>query len=220
VRINTLVVRKSLLMIAVIGVFCYVGFYERNSLISTETNIQEAIESTGAYRHDEETHASDKYYGARRAAIALGEYKKGVKEDTRGCNCGIEVNKYTNGKNEQWCTMFVSWVTKQAGLPLTTDNNPSWSIVKSRDLAAYLENNGIWYSSDYVIENNLKPQLGDFVIYWRGDFENNLGHVDIVVKEEDGLGRLGLVGGNVRDRVSYRELNYKDDYGFLGFGRP
>lgn len=158
--------------------------------------------------------------GARRAQIALNEYNKGITETVRGCNCGVEIDKYTEGNHSQWCTMFASWVSKEAGTPFSDPRTGSWRIVNSRVLAEYLQEHGTWYSRDDIEKNKLRPRLGDFVIYWKGDFEDRRGHVGIVVKVDEGDGIVGIVGGNVRDAVAYQERHYIDDYGFLGFGRP
>lgn len=198
--------------------FGYIGYNEYFSTQINEAHIQSTLESSQSSQNSSIVKTGE-FYGAQRAAIAMAEYRKGVKEDVRGCNCGIEVDKYTEGTNEQWCTMFVSWVTKEAGAPFVDPKNESWRIIKSRTLADYLNQTGTWYDRQEVIDGNLEPRLGDFVVFWRGNFEDNLGHVDIVVKQADANGTVGLVGGNIRDRVDYREMTYKDNYGFLGFGR-
>jgi len=161
------------------------------------------------------------YYGLKRAEIALAEYRKDVVEQRRGCNCGPEIDKYTEGTHVQWCTMFASWVGQQSGSGVWNHKTNSWRIVNSRDFAKYMEEHGTWYSREEVLEQDLKPQIGDFVVFWRGDFEDNLGHVDVVVKDGDTPGTVGLVGGNLRDRIKYRDnFPYLQNYGFLGFGRP
>lgn len=161
-----------------------------------------------------------KDYGVKRAQIATQEYSKGVKEKSPGCNCGPEIDKYTEGLKSQWCSMFASWVANESGLPLLNPKNQSWKFTKSRDFANYLEKNGTWISKEQALESGESPKIGDYVVFWRGDYEENLGHVDIVVKTEYQTGKLGLIGGNVNNKVSYRKLAYKTNYGFLGFGRP
>jgi hypothetical protein len=49
--------------------------------------------------------------------------KKGVKEQTSGCNCGNDVDKYTEGNRQQWCATFSSWVFNEAGTPFTEQTN-------------------------------------------------------------------------------------------------
>ncbi len=159
------------------------------------------------------------YYGARRAQLAVQEYQKGVRETSPGCDCGPEIDKYTEGHHAQWCAMFASWITKEAGSPMV---NPTggWRFTNSRELASYLEKNGTWYSRDQVISQKLEPKPGDFLIYWRGDINNGLGHVDIMITPSDANGRADIIGGNVHDKVELRNIPFRDNYGFLGFGRP
>jgi hypothetical protein len=59
------------------------------------------------------------------------------------------------------------------------------------------------------------------MIFWRGNFEGNLGHADIVVGiDPSEKGYASLVGGNLNDQVTFRKSYFfKDHYGFLGFGR-
>ena len=159
--------------------------------------------------------------GYKRAQIALNEYEKNVHEATKGCNCGPDVDKYTDGHRAQWCTMFASWVTNQAGAPVYSDKTKSWRITNSRDLANYLKQHGTWHSRDEMIAKNLQPQVGDCVIFWRGSYEDQLGHVDIVIANGDKLGTGDLIGGNLLDQVYYhRNIDYLGGnyYPFLGFG--
>ena len=159
-------------------------------------------------------------YGLKRAEVALAEYRKDIVESPKGCNCGPEIDKYTEGYHAQWCTMFASWVANEAGSPLYNEKTKSWRLINSRDFAANLEKNGTWYTREEVLEKGLQPKIGDFVVFWRGDFEDNLGHVDVVVDLSDKPGFAGLVGGNLDGRVKYRDFPYFQYYGFLGFGRP
>ena len=159
--------------------------------------------------------------GYRRALIALQEYKKHVYEARRGCNCGPEIDKYTEGLHAQWCTMFVSWVTKQAGAPFNDKTDNSWKITNSRQLAQYLQQHGTWYSAEEAQRKNLKPRVGDIVIFWRGDYEDNLGHATIVIDNQANDGTADLIGGNQKDRVALSQnFPWLHNYGLLGFGRP
>lgn len=164
---------------------------------------------------------SAEYYGLKRAEIALQEYGKGIVEPVPGCNCGPEVDKYTESTPAQWCTMFVSWVAREAGSPMYDERTKSWRFMNSRLLIEHLKLNGTWFSREEVIAKGLQPRLGDFVFFYRGELEENLGHVDVVVDISGAPGTAGLIGGNIRDRVLYREnFPYQQHFGFLGFGRP
>jgi hypothetical protein len=206
------------LLIVVLAVFySFVGYtdYAKNNTKAATAQIETKVAEV-----EQQSVKDGTYYGIKRAEIALAEYNKGIFEDVRGCNCGVEVNKYTEGMQAPWCAMFASWVTKEAGSPVYSDVTKSWRITNSRDLSEYLKKTGTWYSRDDVISKDIQPRLGDFVIFYRGDFEDKIGHVDIVVRVDDSKGFAGLVGGNVRDRVEFRDLPYEQNYGFLGFGRP
>ncbi len=197
--------------------FTYVGYMQiiYDEAARAEQNISELVEEVEAV----EEHPPE-YFGLKRAEIALAEYRKGIIETPIGCNCGPEIDKYTEGYHAQWCTMFASWIAKEAGSPMYNEKTKSWRLINSRDFATNLENNGTWYSRNEVIENNIQPRLGDFVVFWRGDFEDSLGHVDVVVEISDKPGVAGLVGGNLDAKVKYRNFSYTQHYGFLGFGRP
>lgn len=160
-------------------------------------------------------------YGKRRATIALQEYSKGVEESVRGCNCGPEVDKYTEGNPAQWCTMFASWVTMQAGSPMTDRVTQSWRIANSRVFETNLKTNGAYFTKSDILTKQVRPQLGDYIILSRGGEESGLGHVGIVVEYDAEANTVGLVSGNFRDKIAYqRNYQYLEQSGFLGFGRP
>jgi len=160
-------------------------------------------------------------YGEMRAKIAIEEYNKNVFEIPKGCNCGPEIDKYTESSPGQWCTMFASWITKQAGSPVVNAKTGSWKITNSRVFTEYLKTYGTFYTKEQIIEDNIQPEVGDFVIFYRGNFEDSLGHIDIVVSDSASDGKADLIGGNYRDTVNFRkDFPYLGYYGFLGFGRP
>ena len=204
---------------AVLSFFGYVGYMDLfyDPAASATTRLQSKI-ATQEKPADSIKPKVD--YGLKRAEVALAEYRKDIVESPKGCNCGPEIDKYTEGYNAQWCTMFASWVANEAGSPLYNEKTKSWRLINSRDFAANLEKNGTWYTREEVLEKGLQPKIGDFVVFWRGDFEDNLGHVDVVVDLGDKPGFAGLVGGNLDGRVKYRYFPYLQYYGFLGFGRP
>lgn len=166
------------------------------------------------------TQKQPEVYGLKRAELALQEYQKDVAEQTKGCNCGPEIDKYTESSPGQWCAMFASWITKEAGNPLADPQSGSWKITNSHIFTDYLKQHGTFYNRDDVAKRNIQPRAGDFVIYYRGKIEDNLGHIDVVINTT-GDGRADLIGGNIRDRIAYRkDFPYADYYGFLGIGRP
>ena len=160
-------------------------------------------------------------YGKLRATIALQEYNKGVEESIQGCNCGPEIDKYTEGSPAQWCAMFASWVTMQAGSPMTDRINNNWRIANSRSFETNLIENGTYYSKSDIQKLSITPQLGDYVVFSRGGEESGLGHVGIIVDYDVEMKRIGMISGNFKDRIAYqRNFLYVEHDGFLGFGRP
>lgn len=194
--------------------FGYVGYrallHEGSS--AAEQAVQEQI--------DTDVTAAASQYGLQRAALAIKEYRKGIKEETKGCNCGPDIDKYTQGTQTRWAPSFASWVANETGTPLYSEVTKSWRIESSRNFLDYLKENGTWYPRDQILGDRLKPEVGDYIVYQRGSFEDKMGHVDIVVRI-DGNNSASLVGGNIKDRLVYREnFPYLQHHGFLGFGRP
>lgn len=192
----------------------FVGFQQIMAKTTTSADLKVIIDRTVV----DSTKKDSTYYGLRRAEIALGEYEKGVQETPLGCNCGNEVDKYTTNNPMQWCTAFASWVSKESGLPFE-NNDEKWQLTNSRKLKNYLQKEHIFISKSDMKKNNIKPQIGDFVIYYRGNFEDKLGHVDIVTGNITDTS-ADLVGGNLRDRVDLRKnYPYTSHQGFLGIGK-
>lgn len=216
---KTLSISSVTIGILVIGFFGYMGY--RHFIHDAAAAIAHLLAPHLAAMPDDPAKRSAEQIGIKRAGIALDEYEKNVYEQPSGSNSGPEIDKYTGGNPTQWCALFVTWVTEQAGSPVWHERTQSTRIVNSRDLANYFMENGTWYDREQVINEKLEPRTGDFIIYWRGDFESNLGHVDIVVNTDGPRGTADLVGGNLNERVQLREnFPYLQNYGFLGFGRP
>ena len=214
IKINTkfFVTGALLLGSTLFYTYIIVNEYKPVSAAPLQTTIKEQIAENKAKNISQP--------GLERARIALLEYSKNIKEKTPNCNCGEDIDKYTEGLRIQWCASFASWVSKEAGTPL--GNAKNWRIGKAQDIARYLEKNGTWVSAQEAKDKNLQPQVGDFVIFWRGHFEDNLGHADIVIATNPSApGQATLLGGNIQNKVSMREnFYYSEHYGFLGFGRP
>lgn len=212
-----------IVIVLLAGFFGFLGYrdmvYDKSKVIAHKLATTKVNEQTSTTEQSPADAA--KQQGYQRAAIALQEYQKNVYETPRGCNCGPEVDKYTEGLRAQWCTMFVSWITKQAGIPFKDDQTGSWKLTNSRQLASYLEKHGTWHSAAEAQQKNLQPRVGDMVVFWRGDFEDNLGHATIVVNIDDADGTADLVGGNQKDHVALsQDFPWLHNYGLLGFGRP
>jgi len=211
---------NSVSLVVLLISITFLFFLGRNDLTgATEQNTANEISQKVILTEKTETKTSE-YYGAKRAQLALQEYHLGVAEESKGCDCGPEIDKYTEGHNAQWCTMFASWIAKEAGSPFINKDTGRWRINNSRDLEKYLKENGTWFTKDEVKQKNLQPKMGDFIIYWRGNYDSGLGHVDIVVNPGKTEGYAETVGGNIRGKVVMRTVPFRDSYGFLGFGRP
>lgn len=212
-RINKWYVISTAALTLFFGVVGYQQFFVNTPAAANEAITKEMVQY-------EQTPEQPELVGLKRAQIALQEYEKNVTETTKGCNCGPEVDKYTEASPGQWCAMFASWVTREAGSPLTDPTSQSWKIANSRIFTDYLKQQGTFYSKEEVAAGNIQPRAGDFIIYYRGKIEDNLGHIDIVVNTT-GNGRADLIGGNIRDQIAYRkDFPYAEYYGFLGIGRP
>jgi len=202
---NSIGIACFVLMLAFFAVVGYKEWFANSPVLA-----QNIVEANSANTNDP---------GLKRAQVALQEFNKHVVESEPDCECGPEINLYTDNHPAQWCTMFASWVAKQAGSPVWSDKTKSWRISNSREFAEFLQKNGTWYSRDQVVSQHILPKPGDFIVTWRGDLEQRLGHVDIVIAVHDRT--ADVVGGNIGDRVVFRkDLPYMDDYGLLGFGRP
>lgn len=211
--------QKEIAIVAFLAIF-YVNIFYQN-IKPNNLNTYESKATNVVLADSNKTDDTDN--GAKRALIAIQESKSNVVESKKGCNCGERVDQYTQGLHQQWCAMFVSWVLNQSGRPLKgPDEKVPWRITNARKIAEYLKNNGTWTSKEEAIQNNIQPKVGDIMIFWRGNFEGNLGHADIVVGLDPKVpGHASLVGGNLYDKVLYREsYYYADYYGLLGFGRP
>src|SRR5690242_14500720 len=90
-------------LIAFFGYMTYRYFFV-DQTASAMTEITKTLEPFQAVAAKAEAPKPPEYYGAKRAEIALQEYRKNVIEVPRGCNCGGEIDKYTEGNPAQWCT--------------------------------------------------------------------------------------------------------------------
>jgi hypothetical protein len=214
-RINKWYVGASIVLAIFLGYLAYQEFFFDDTA-SAQASIQKEIAAMPVV----DDQKSPEYYGHRRAEVALQEYRKNVTETPRGCNCGPEIDKYTEGNPGQWCTMFASWVANQAGSPLVDARAKSWRFSNSRLFTEHLKSYGTFYTREQIATEGHKLKVGDFVVFWRGNLEDNLGHIDVAASV-NADGTAGLIGGNVKDRIAFREnFPYLDHYGFLGFGRP
>ncbi|MGY1947031.1 CHAP domain-containing protein [Nocardia asiatica] len=119
--------------------------------------------------------------------------------------------KYAEGVDEAWCADFVSWVFREAGVPLSNPNSGSWRIPGVYTLQEYYESNGRFspIGSGYV------PRTGDVLLY--GESSPYGQHTNIVLRADDG--RVTTIGGNEFDEVRIYRFTLADLPGVVGFGR-
>lgn len=98
---------------------------------------------------------------------------------------GTSFHKYSQGRNENWCADFVSWVYNQAGYPLkdTKEGNVPGVITIKEIGEAGGKFNFHPVGSGYV------PKPGDIVVQ-----KTNASHVNIVVAVEGDI--ITVIGGN------------------------
>ncbi|RMB75586.1 CHAP domain-containing protein [Rhodococcus sp. SBT000017] len=117
---------------------------------------------------------------------------------------------YAEGIDEAWCADFVSWIMKEAGLPLSNPNSGSWRIPGVYTLQEYYQEQG-----RYEAVGDYTPSVGDVVLYdntsWAGQHTN----VIVAVEGDEAI----TVGGNEAGKVRVHTLHYASDSGVVGFGR-
>ncbi|MGW4365992.1 CHAP domain-containing protein [Nocardia takedensis] len=118
---------------------------------------------------------------------------------------------YAEGVREAWCADFVSWVMREAGLPLSNPNSGSWRIPGVYTLQEYYQGAGRFVpgGGDY------RPRTGDVLLYAEGSPFSQ--HTNIVL-EADG-GEVTTIGGNEFGTVRIHRFDLTGMSGFVGFGR-
>lgn len=122
IKINQKKLAYATLFGAVLSFFGYVGYMDLfyDPAASATTRLQTKI---AAQEKPADSIKPKVDYGLKRAEVAFAEYRKNIVESPKGCNCGPEIDKYTEGYHAQWCTMFASWVANEAGSPLYNEKN-------------------------------------------------------------------------------------------------
>ncbi|MBX5469446.1 MAG: CHAP domain-containing protein [Thermoleophilaceae bacterium] len=143
--------------------------------------------------------------GARMVAIAQGEL--GVAEQPPGSNDSPRIAQYraaTAGAPGPgpWCAYFVSWVARQAGVPLGEQGQGFGSVDA---LWAWAQRSGRAFAPG----SGLQPQPGDLVV-----FHEHVGLVEAVSPD----GTLQTIEGNSSDRVARRSHRPTEAIGFVRLG--
>ncbi|MFD8250436.1 CHAP domain-containing protein [Nocardia sp. NPDC059691] len=119
--------------------------------------------------------------------------------------------KYAEGAEEAWCADFVSWVLREAGVPLANPNSGSWRIPGVYTLREYYESVGRFVPSG----SNYRPRTGDVLLY--GEPSPFGQHTNIVLRVEGG--QVTTIGGNEYGAVRIHRFVLGDITGVVGFGR-
>lgn len=128
--------------------------------------------------------------GCSGASAAAGSVVAVALQEAQAWQQGTSTyKKYTNGRPEDWCADFVSWVYNTAGKPFTpTPGVPmtnGWQIPAVSGVRTYLQTKGQFWPKATAPA----PQPGDIVIY-----ENGASHTNIVVEANGYM--VKTVGGN------------------------
>lgn len=117
--------------------------------------------------------------------------------------------KYTGGVEADWCAYFVSFVLREAGMPL--DPDPMAAVAS---ILAYSKNNGTFHAKD---EAGFTPQPGDIAIYKEG-VGLYPSHVNIVISYDANSNKYTSIGGNESDKIMQATLSI-DASSLTGFMR-
>lgn len=116
---------------------------------------------------------------------------------------------YAEGIEEPWCADFVSWIMREADVPLSNPNSGSRRIPGVYTLQEYYEAHGRFEP----VEGHV-PAVGDVVVY---DNDSWVGQHTNIVVAVDGSEAI-TVGGNEMGRVRVHALDYAGDSAVVGFG--
>lgn len=118
--------------------------------------------------------------------------------------------KYSEDIEEPWCADFVSWVYKEADVPLENPNSGYWRIPGTYTLREYYEQTGRFRPSD----SNYMPKFGDTMLY---DNPSTFGqHVNFVIQNNNGI--VTTIGGNEPGGIRIVTHEDGDTSGFVGYG--
>lgn len=118
--------------------------------------------------------------------------------------------KYSEGISEPWCADFVSWVYKEADVPLENPNSGYWRIPGTYTLREYYEQTDRFRPAD----SNYTPKFGDTMLY---DNPSTFGqHVNVVIQINNGI--VTTIGGNEPGGIRILSHTANEEAGFVGYG--
>jgi hypothetical protein len=129
----------------------------------------------------------------RMVSIALAEAGRSVREVPAKSNTSRDIRRYHRAvpharTNERWCTIFVSYVAREAGYPLGSVGQGVWNV---RNLVLWGRSEGFTFR-----KGSRRPKPGDIALH-------GFGHAGIVVKVTR-RGRVFTVDGNWSDTVRHQ----------------
>jgi len=157
----------------------------------------------------------------RRRIVEIATAQRG--HDARLVCSDLDVYPYGLGRyvrrGEWWCTDFVSWVYRAAGVPFTGGYQGGWMIKNNFLIKRWYERHGLWVAKGSAEWEGYEPRPGDYMrIHTDGG-----GH-SAIVHHVDG-DTLYTVEGNVGNRVrlrtwrQYRRHPRIDGFGLLSARR-
>lgn len=154
--------------------------------------------------------------GARAVAIALAEDGRdlasvGREREASGLQPGALARYVT--RDGLWCSDFVSWVYRAAGVPFTGGYEGGWLLTNNAAIRRWFERRGAWLDRTHPGYRSFTPQPGDYVRVSTPTW----GHSAIVRAVEGDT--LHAIEGNARGRVHLvRYRRFRDHERIEGFG--
>jgi hypothetical protein len=129
-------------------------------------------------------------------AAARGEL--GVTEQPPGSNESPRIKTYREASGSPppgpWCAYFVSWVTRQAGVPIGPNGSGFGSV------------DAVWSWAQQTGRTSQQPRPGDLVIW-----DEHMGIVEAVLPD----GRIQTIEGNTSDSVARRTQSTSGVVGYV-----
>jgi len=144
-----------------------------------------------------------------------------VQEDGRGIGrVGVDrptspgpLADYVEGK-APWCSDFVSWVYRVAGVPFTGGYQGGWLLPTNTAIQGWYESRGAWVGRDSEEFASYEPRAGDYLRL----SSSTWGHSAIVDRVEGDT--LYTVEGNNRGVVRRNRIRrFRESERIQGFGR-
>lgn len=131
--------------------------------------------------------------------IARAEVARDVREAPAGSDLGARIRMYGRSTTEiyypaPWCSYFVSWVTRQAGIPI---GHGGTGLARVADVATWAQETGRW---------RRVPRRADLMV-----FVGHIGIVDWVLPDGDVI----TIEGNHDDRLMRVRRGRSEALGFV-----